>query len=190
MAVWKVTVLSSVFSSFSSWTLFDQETKKQLNVQHLMQLPLSLVSQKQQQAQKKKVRLLQEKAKQNNNKKNAYTRKCCARIQISWTVCLAHVCIFRSDPRHRFSSFFGVHNKKVSFLMIVNYDFQFLCQLLLAGTGRATCFFFSPDRAKASSELYQKQIITWKKVNLLKKKNKQTKKLPEFKVICSMCIIL
>lgn len=142
MAVWKVTVLSSVFSSFSSWTLFDQETKKQLNVQHLMQLPLSLVSQKQQQAQKKKVRLLQEKAKQNNNKKNAYTRKCCARIQISWTVCLAHVCIFRSDPRHRFSSFFGVHNKKVSFLMIVNYDFQFLCQLLLAGTGRATCFFF------------------------------------------------
>lgn len=49
--------------------------------------------------------------------------------------------------------------------------------------------FFSPDRAKASSELCQKQIITWKKVNLLKK-NKQTKKLPEFKVICSMCIIL
>lgn len=49
--------------------------------------------------------------------------------------------------------------------------------------------FFPPDRAKASSELYQKQIITWKKVNLLKK-NKQTKKLPEFKVICSMCIIL
>lgn len=130
------------FSSFSSWTLFNQETKKQLNVQHLMQLPLSLVYQKQQQAQKKKVRLLQEKAKQNNNKKNAYTRKCCARIQISWTVCLAHVCIFRSDPRHGFSSFFGVHNKKVSFLMIVNYDFQFLCQLLLVGTGRATCFFF------------------------------------------------
>lgn len=58
--------------------------------------------------------------------------------------------------------------------MIVNYDFQFLCQLLLVGTGRATCFF-SPDRAKASSELYQKQIITWKKVNLLKKQtNKKT----------------
>lgn len=50
------------------------------------------------------------------------------------------------------------------------------------------CAFFSPDRAKASSELYQKWIITWKKVNLLK--TKQTKKLPEFKVICSMCIVL
>lgn len=142
MAVWKVTVLSSVFSSFSSWTLFNQETKKELNVQHLMQLPLSLVSQKQQQAQKKKCVCFRKKQnKTTTNKKNAYTRKCCARIQISWTVCLAQVCIFRSDPRHGFSSFFGVHNKKVSFLMIVNYDFQFLCQLLLVGTGRATCFF-------------------------------------------------
>lgn len=188
MAVWKVTVLSSVLVASVVEHCSIRKQRSNWTFSTLCSCRCLLYI-KNSSKHRKKVRLLQEKAKQNNNKKNAYTRKCCARIQISWTVCLAHVCIFRSDPRHGFSSFFGVHNKKVSFLMIVNYDFQFLCQLLLVGTGRATCFFFSPDRAKASSELCQKQIITWKKVNLLKK-NKQTKKLPEFKVICSMCIIL
>lgn len=66
--------------------------------------------------------------------------------------------------------------------MIVNYDFQFLCQLLLVGTGRATCFFFPPTEQKPVVNYARNR---WKKVNLLKKTNKQ-KKLPEFKV----CIIL